>query len=111
MIVPTVGRQVWYRPGSYEPGMAIGSDSAQPLAATVVYVWNDTMVNLQVLDSNGHPHRRTSVLLWQGEHEPPYGSGYCEWMPYQIGQAKREQPIERTTDLEAERGDLYPQRV
>lgn len=31
----------------------------------------------------------TSVLLLQEGNERPSGGGFCEWMPYQIGQAKK----------------------
>lgn len=46
------------------------------------------MVNLMVIDPNGNTYPQTSVTLWQGgDGQKPEGR-YCEWMPYQIGQAK-----------------------
>jgi hypothetical protein len=46
-------------------------------------------VNLAVFDSNGVSHSRTSVQLVQaGEDKPEHGY-FCEWMPYQVGQAAK----------------------
>lgn len=58
------------------------------MAALIAYVWGDDMVNLHVIDHNGVGHSKTSVRLVQ-ENEPKPDGYYCEWMPYQIGQAKR----------------------
>lgn len=81
MITPTIGRVVWFREG--------GSDqAAQPQAALVTYVHSDTMVNLAVFDPNGFNYSKTSVTLVQEGHPvPPWA--YCEWMPYQKGQAAK----------------------
>jgi hypothetical protein len=53
MIQPTIGRQVWF--WKYTP-----TEGEQPEAATVVYVHNERLVNLQVIDHDGHArsHRR-----------------------------------------------------
>jgi len=91
MIKPTVGRVVWYRPNAHDD--LYGSD--QPLAAHVAYVWSDTMVNLMVIDHNGGTHPRTSVVLRHGESSPPGGQSYCEWMPYQKGQAAKAEALEQ----------------
>ena len=86
MIKPTVGRMVWF----WE-----GVNQAQPMAAIVTLVHNDHMVNLSVFDSCGVQFSRTCVRLVQGDeaHIPaghvPVGA-YCEWMPYQVGQAKKD---------------------
>lgn len=84
MIKPSVGRVVWYYPVG-------ASRSEQPLAAIVAHVWSDTCVNLAIFDANGRPMEKppTSVLLVQPENEVPGNGGYCEWMPYQIGQAAK----------------------
>lgn len=82
MINPTVGRVVWYYPVGSNP--AVG----QPHAALVAHVWSDTCVNLVVFNANGKPYNVTSALLYQ-EGNPKPDSGYCEWMPYQVGQAKK----------------------
>lgn len=89
MIKPTVGRVVWFWPAdTTDPKFS--AHPSQPCAATVAYVHSDSMVNLSVTDHNGVQHARTSVrLIQEGEPKPQFGS-YCEWMPFQIGQSKRE---------------------
>jgi hypothetical protein len=84
MIKPTIGRVVWFYPTGHKAG-------EQPLAAIVAHVWSDTCVNLAVFDANGRPmpNPPTSVLLLQEGNERPTGGNFCEWMPYQIGQAKK----------------------
>ena len=58
-------------------------------AAIVTYVHSDTMVNLTVFESDGTTSGKTSVQLVQpGEPKPEFGF-YCEWMPYQVDQAKK----------------------
>jgi hypothetical protein len=84
MIVPTIGRQVWYWPA--KPPAPL-KPVTQPLAATVCFVHSDRMVNLQVIDPNGNASPASSVTLRQPEDEAPQGA-YCEWMPFQVGQAK-----------------------
>jgi hypothetical protein len=86
MIKPSIGRVVWYRPKDYPV-------SAQPLAALVVFVWNDSMVNLVVFDQNGMGKPKLSITLRQDGDEIPNES-YCEWMPYQIGQAAKTAELE-----------------
>lgn len=96
-IAPTIGRVVWFHPDprSAEAGFASHGDSikspgtAQPYAAIVAHVWSDSMVNLTVFDANGMPHSRTSVCLIQGD-EPRPEAAHCEWMPFQKGQAARQ---------------------
>ena len=85
MIKPTVGRVLWYYPGSTD---AIAQIKPEPLAAIVAAVWSDTCVNLTVFDANGLTHNRTSVLLAQPETEKP-AANYCTWMPFQVGQAAK----------------------
>lgn len=87
VISPTVGRVVWYRPSDEDhKHLAVNGD--QPLVALVTTVWTDRMVNIAGFDANGVSFARTSVtLVQQGDIPPPYQ--YVEWMPYQIGQAKK----------------------
>jgi hypothetical protein len=87
MIKPTVGRVVWFHPPRSTP-------DHQPQAALVAYVWSDTLVNLAVFDHNGIASNYTSVLLYQGEGERP-ASEFCEWMPYQQGQAAKTEALEK----------------
>lgn len=81
MIKPSIGRVVWFYDEKH-------LDGEQPKAALVCHVWSDTCVNLAVFDANGSASNRTSVLLYQGEGERP-SRMFAEWMPYQVGQAKK----------------------
>ena len=90
MIQPTVGRVVWYWPAEGDEIVAL---SGQPLAAHVAAVWSDTCVNLMVIDANGNPTNRTSVLLVQ-EGAPRPTHNFCEWMPYQKGQAAKTEALQ-----------------
>lgn len=106
LMTPTVGRKVWYWPTDNEKagtyGMQQFGTPPQPLDATVLCVWGDRCVNLEVIDHNGKHFVRTSAtLLQEGEVPPtnpetgrPWG-GYCEWMPYQKGQAAKADAAER----------------
>lgn len=89
MISPTVGRVVLFWPsrGAGEPQVQ------QPYAATVAYVHSDIMVNLSVVDHNGKQFGATSVPLVQDDAPAPVGY-YCEWMPYQKGQAAKTEALE-----------------
>lgn len=91
MIKPTVGRKVWYRPSKNDlvgpkPMNVAGT---QPLDATVLCVWGDRMVNVLVTDIAGNPFRVLSVTLVQEGDALPTDGRYVEWMPYQAGQAKK----------------------
>lgn len=79
MIKPTIGRVVWYHPDKTH---------TQPWAALVTYILGDDLVNLSVFDENGMQKSKLSVKLVQEGEDKPKGA-YCEWMPYQIGQAKQ----------------------
>jgi hypothetical protein len=88
MIKPTIGRVVWYHP----PFTPDSGTNELTLAAIVAYVWSDTCVNLAIFDQNGVAHSQTSVFMYQGEGERPACS-YCEWMPYQLGQAAKTEAV------------------
>lgn len=88
IIRPTIGRKVWYTPTDFDGGL--NSHSSQPFDATVVHVWDDRCVNLFVLDHNGQSATRSSVRLLQPGDEVPAGGGYAQWMPYQVGQARKD---------------------
>lgn len=94
MITPTNGRIVWYTPYESEifgpDGMATQRDKDGgiiPLAAQICAVWDDRMVNLLVTDANGKTFSATSRTLLQDDDPRSVGGGYCEWMPFQKGQA------------------------
>jgi hypothetical protein len=83
MIKPTIGRVMWYWPQK-------GDRGEQPWAAIVVKVWGDNMVNLVVFDPDGESAGLYSVPIVQDGSPHTAGDGhYVEWMPYQIGQAKK----------------------
>lgn len=96
MIQPTPGRVVWFTPSKGQQASDFGYDDRdKPLAAIVTYVWNDRIVNLAVFDQNGNQHSKTSVGLLQDNDPRPENGHYCEWMPYQIGQAAKTQELEK----------------
>lgn len=88
-IKPTIGRKIWFHPNgaSFMNGAVLNNYGPSPMDATVVYVWDDRMVNLHVIDHSGIPHAVQSVPLRQPEDPVPF-SQYCEWMPFQVGRAK-----------------------
>lgn len=92
MIQPTVGRQAWF----WRAGAVLPTDditlSDQPEAATVCYVHTDRLVNLQVIDHNGHARPIAEVQLRQPEDDVPK-TQFCEWMPYQKGQAAKAEQL------------------
>lgn len=94
VIIPTVGRRVWYWPNegdrvgaSYRAPM-MQPDQSQPCDAGIAYVWNDRRVNLTVADHNGQMHSRCSVRLLQGNDTAYPGETHATWMPYQKANAK-----------------------
>ena len=87
MIKPTVGRVVWFY--KYAPHQG----HKGPLAAHVACVHSDSMVNLMVIDEAGNPRPETSVFLRQDDQPAP-DYDYCEWMPYQKGQAAKTEALE-----------------
>jgi len=90
MIKPTVGRVVWFHP----PFIPDSGANEITLAAMIAKVWSDELVNLAVFDENGVAASQTSVPLYQGDGAFRPVDAYCEWMPYQIGQAAKElQPV------------------
>jgi hypothetical protein len=91
IIPPTAGRVVWFFPAANERARLAVTNPDEPLAAIVAKVWSDRMVNLAVCDPNGHWISMTSVPLVQPDTKrPELGSqNFCEWMPYQVGQAAK----------------------
>lgn len=96
-ISPTVGRVVLFHLGDPTqgpyPGWGITPDGSNTYAATVAYVHNPHMVNLSACDANGIQMGFTSVPLVQDADERPAGN-WCEWMPYQKGQAAKAEQLE-----------------
>lgn len=91
-IEPTIGRKVWFFAPNDQtlPGGMIVAKQGMPFSAEIVYVHNDTMVNLAVYDHYGRLYQIASVTLLQ-ENMPKPGGFYCEWMPFQKGQAKAQE--------------------
>ena len=88
MIKPTIGRVVWFWPKGLERLL-----SDQPHAAIVAYVHQPQApseryeLNILEILPTGLPVARNNVPLMQPEdHTAPRGP-YCEWMPFQKGQA------------------------
>lgn len=96
MIKPTIGRKVWYWPSKNDKvgRGAMQCNAIDPLDATVVAVHGDRMVNLVVFDHNGNQHKCTSVTLKQEGDITREGEAFAEWMPYQITQAAKQEPVE-----------------
>ena len=88
---PAVGRKVWYRPFGQNRTLLGVFDDAQPCDATVTYVWSDRMVNLHVVGPAGAVQQFNSVPLVQPGDDVPVieHGGYAQWMPFQVGQAKK----------------------
>ncbi|MGO9171998.1 MAG: hypothetical protein ACLP7P_08550 [Rhodomicrobium sp.] len=92
IIEPTVGRVVLYTPAATDNQLV--RHGGGPLAAIIANVWSYNCVNLAVFDANGVSFNRTSVLLiHDGQTSPEWGD-YCEWMPYQKGQAAKAEALE-----------------
>lgn len=90
VIVPTIGRQVWFWKSGKERLESLTNSAVQPHAATVVHVWGDRCVNLQVLNGNGIAYSECSVTLVQPEDPWNEETGpHAQWMPYQVGQAAK----------------------
>jgi hypothetical protein len=85
MIKPTVGRVVWF----WMPN----SPQKEPLAAMVAAVITDSIVNLSVIDAEGNQFGQKGVPLVQDGEKSP-AMAYCEWMPYQKGQAAKTEALQ-----------------
>ena len=94
LITPTPARMVHYHPAEGElPAYAY----APTLAAIVCYVHSNSLVNLCVFDKQGQQHARVMVTLVQpgGDVEAVRMGPWCEWMPYQVGQAGKANELTR----------------
>lgn len=115
-IQPTVGRVVHFYPRGFLPEGFVMHDRRTPCAAMIAFVHNDVCVNLMVLDIRGKGFPITSVPLVQEGEEPVQETSFCTWMPYQLGQAKKETPpaptqILETVEQETQRKGLTAPRV
>lgn len=93
MLSPFVGAILHYRATASDAlGNPPHNDShmepRQPLAALVVYVWNERLVNLTVFDANGVGWPRPNVVFVPaGDDHVPSDAPYCEW------------PVSRESDI------------
>lgn len=93
VIKPTIGRVLWFFPTDEYAGYRL--DNKQPFDAHVCYVHNDRLINIVYFDHVGQCYPAQSAILVQEGDPKPEGQGWCEWMPYQVGQAKKhEEPKE-----------------
>ena len=96
-ITPTVGRVVWFHPRrddniARNPTYPHHND---PLAAHIAAVISPSIVNLMVIDAKGMPHGYEGVFLHDGQSDAPVNGDWCEWMPYQKGQAAKTESLEQ----------------
>jgi hypothetical protein len=88
LITPTIGRVVWVvRP--YDT-----TDIKQPEVGLVTYVFNDHLINVAGFDHTGDTFKLTSLALVQDDEPKPEGNFAC-WMPYQKGQAAKNEALEK----------------
>lgn len=81
MIQPTVGRVVWFYPGA--------DSSGQAFPALVNFVHSDRCINVAGFNHGGTPFSHSSCQLVQEGDAEPLGA-HARWMPYQVGQAKKD---------------------
>lgn len=92
MIEPSIGRKLWYHPDSRR-GDPPPIKAEQPYDASVVCVYSERELSLAVWDHEGNMFPRRNVRLAQDDDivEP----GMAQWMPFQVGQAKRHEASDR----------------
>jgi hypothetical protein len=93
MIKPTVGRVVWYWPSEHHDPTP--KFKGEPLAAIIARVIDDRTVNLLVIRADGVTYGRHDVVLLQDGDGRTKEGRYCEWMPYQKGQAAKTEALEK----------------
>lgn len=118
MIEPTVGRIVWYwesLPGGFNRPDLIEQHmkDVQPQAAVVTFVYPEGQrINVTRFSRDGVSIPELGVLLVQDDIERPAHGGWCEWMPYQKGQAAKTQALEADMAREAGAGlDVRPDPI
>lgn len=99
MIKPTIGRVIWFYPTA--------DDRFEPWPALINKVHGDRCVNVAGFNDDGTPFSRNSCQLVQDGDPKPVGA-HASWMPYQVGQAKKEEPKDGQT---ASAQPPYQQRV
>jgi hypothetical protein len=110
-ITPTVGRVVWFRPARDLLNAArfltyrIEPDGRPLFSAQVAFVHDDGRINVGFMDHAGNPGQYGPVSIWQ-EGDAPHAPdvAYCEWMPYQKGQAAKTEQLEKALDTSTVEG-------
>jgi len=87
MIIPTVGRNLYYKPESMEKAY----EHDQPFMCFLCHVQPDGTINVLVLNEIGSPGMKEGVTLAQ-DREPLEGE--CYWMPYQVKTAQSQKEKE-----------------
>jgi len=82
MIVPTVGRSLYYSP---LPGEKL-YDHDQPWMGFLCHLNSDQTINMLVLNESGMAVQKSHLTLAQ-DREPLPGEAY--WMPYQVKTAEK----------------------
>lgn len=89
LIKPEIGRTLYFHANGTQPHAA-RAGAGGPLAAKIVHVHGERMVNLVVWDANGVSFAVTSVELAHPEDATADRAGFfAAWMPWQIEQAER----------------------
>lgn len=89
-IIPSIGRVLWFYPGTGFRGATAGD---QPLPALVCNVKGDTCVNVAGFDADGQHFVGQDVYLVPSDGagaEPAEGEQHARWMPYQVTQAQKD---------------------
>lgn len=91
-MIPGIGRKVWFWPEGQAEGI-------QAHDATIVFVHDERTVNLRCSDHSGQSYteRRVTLVDLEATDQLVPVQGYATWMPYQIGQAKKDSEAEAKT--------------
>lgn len=85
MIIPTIGRVVWF----YPQGAADLAQKRQPHCALIAYVHSDSEINIAAFNQLGNTYSKQYVKLIQEGELTDGLQSFCCWMPYQQAQAAR----------------------
>lgn len=115
VVSPYIGARVMYWPPGNVP---ITHRGDEPLAATVVRVWSDTLVNIAGYDATGNHFPKQRVTFWQGDGDRPeaghedFTGGFCEWPEHYEGwkksEAERVERERKAAEAEAEKPEAEP---
>jgi hypothetical protein len=99
-LVPTVGRRMYFfcSVSVCIDQELICLDPAQPFDAGVIYIINDSTVNVLVTDHEGNMVTVTECPVCDREYAEQANLEYwVEWMPYQKAQAAKDAAVETTS--------------